>query len=295
MQELANEYLERHAKRFKKSWKEDERVINRELFPTLKHRKVKELTRRDVRELVEAIADRGAPIMANRTLAVIRKMLNFAVEREWIEANPAALLKKPGAEHSRDRVLTDSEVRVLWRGFDTLPPTMASAFKVRLLSSQRGGEVHGMRWENVDLKKAWWEIPGKDTKNGEPHRLPLSTPALRVLKEQRARVPEQSPWVFVNRWGSGPITHRAKKAPALLAAHVGFSFRGHDLRRTCATGMAEAGISVETIARVLNHIDGSPRATKVYNRYSYDAEKRQALDVWAKRLMAILKEKKAGR
>ena len=67
LQDLANEYLERHAKRFKKSWKEDERVINRELFPTLKHRKVKELTRRDVRELVEAIADRGAPIMANRT------------------------------------------------------------------------------------------------------------------------------------------------------------------------------------------------------------------------------------
>ena len=99
--------------------------------PRWRHRKVKDLTRRDVRDLIEAIADRGAPIMANRTLALVRKMLNFGIERDWIDANPAALLKKPGVEHSRDRVLTADEIRQLWPAFDTLTPTLAASFKMR--------------------------------------------------------------------------------------------------------------------------------------------------------------------
>ena len=72
-----------------------------------------------------------------------------------------------------------------------------------------------------------------------------------------------------------------------------FTFRGHDLRRTCATGMAEAGVPVESIAKVLNHVDRGARATRVYDRYSYDREKRAALETWARRLDAILQRKRA--
>ena len=282
--DLCTEYLERHAKRHKRSWKEDERIINAEVLPRWRQRLIKQLTRSDVRDLIEEIADR-APIMANRVLALVRKMLNFAVEREQLDANPAILLKKPGIERSRDRVLTEDEIRAVWGTFDEeLSPTMAAAFKVRLLTGQRGGEVLGMQWTNIDLDAESWEIPGTLTKNGEVHRVPLVSATVAILREQRARVSNDVAWVFANEFGTGSVHHRAKKVAAQLSRALDFTFRGHDLRRTCATGMAEAGVPVDSIAKVLNHVDRGARATRVYDRYSYDREKRAALDAWARRL-----------
>jgi integrase len=83
---------------------------------------------------------------------------------------------------------------------------------------------------------------------------------------------------------------RAKKAPAAIARALGIDFRGHDLRRTAATKMAEAGVRREHIARVLNHVDAGARATRVYDRYSYDCEKQVALETWERRLSTILSE-----
>ena len=290
--DICAEYLERHAKRHKRSWKEDERIINAEVLPRWRHRLIKQLTRSDVRDAVEEIAER-APIMANRALALVRKMLNFAVEREWLDANPATLLKKPGVEKSRDRVLTEDEIRATWGALDEeLAPTMAAAFKVRLLTGQRGGEVLGMQWTHVDFEAGWWEIPGTLTKNGEAHRVPLVAATLAILHEQRARVSNDVPWVFANELGTGSVHHRAKKVAAQLSRALDFTFRGHDLRRTCATGMAEAGVPVDSIAKVLNHVDRGARATRVYDRYSYDSEKRAALDAWARRLDATLQRKR---
>ena len=255
---------------------------------------MKTITRREVRDAVEEVADR-APIMGNRVLALVRKMLNFAVEQEWIEANPAALLKKPGQERSRDRVLTADETRAVWHAFDTeLSPTMGAAFKVRYLTGQRGAEVLGMEWDHLDLATRWWEIPGALTKNGEVHRVPLVSATLKILREQRGRVPDGMPWVFANELGTGSVHHRARRVAARLSQALGLAFRGHDLRRTCATGMAEAGVAVETIAKVLNHVDRGARATRVYDRYSYDTEKRQALEIWARRLQAILDQASSG-
>ena len=186
--------MERHAKRHKRSWKEDERMINAEVLPRWQHRLIKQLTRTDVRDAIEEIANR-APTMANRVLALVRKMLNFAVEREWLDANPATLLKKPGVERSRDRVLTEDEIRAVWRAFDKeLSPTMAAAFKVRFLTGQRGGEVLGMRWTHLDLDAGSWEIPGTLTKNSQAHRVPLAPAAAAILREQRARVSHNVPW-----------------------------------------------------------------------------------------------------
>ena len=291
--DVCTDYLERHAKRYKRSWKEDERIINAEVLPRWRHRLIKQLTRSDVRDMVEEIADR-APIMANRVLALVRKMLNFAVEREWLDANPATLLKKPGVERSRDRVLTEDEIHATWGALDEeLSPTMAAAFKVRLLTGQRGGEVLGMQWTQLDADGEWWEIPGTLTKNGEVHRVPLTAATIAILREQRSRVSDGVQWVFANELGTGSVHHRAKKVAAQLSKTLDFTFRGHDLRRTCATGMAEAGVPVDSIAKVLNHVDRGARATRIYDRYSYDAEKRAALEAWARRLDAILQRKRA--
>jgi integrase len=169
--------------------------------------------------------------------------------------------------------------------------------KVRLLTAQRGGEVARMRWRDLDLATAWWTIPGEHTKNGEPHRVPLTVDVLALIEahtpEPETPADERAEYVFVGPAGVA-VLDRAKKAPATIARLLGFDFRGHDLRRTAATKMAEAGVPREHIARVLNHVEGGPRATKVYDRYSYDGEERIALETWARVLKDVVRGKPAS-
>jgi integrase len=309
-----------HARKFKRSADEDQRILDVDVLPRWRDRSVRELTRRDVRVLIERVAER-APVMANRVLAVVRKMLNFAVDHDWIDANPAARVQKPAPEASRDRVLTADEIRRLWRLLSHFPttaerpapgrrraqgetddpicpvsPWLAASMKVRLLTAQRGGEVARMRWQDLELERAndetivrgWWTIPTEFTKNGEPQRVPITADVAALIQGQEPKdVDERGIYVF-SRDGDAAALDRSKKASAALARVLGIDFRGHDLRRTAATGMAEAGIPREHIARVLNHVEGGARATKVYDRYSYDNEKRIALEAWERRLQRIL-------
>ena len=150
-----------------------------------------------------------------------------------------------------------------------------------------------MKWIDLDLDGDWWTIPATDTKNGEPHRVPLVGRVKDIIKAQRTDDEEASEFVFV---GSGAsLRDRAKKAPAAIAKALGIDFRGHDLRRTAATRMAAAGVPRDHIAKVLNHVEGGARATRVYDRHSYDAEKRMALEAWERTLTAIIERKDTGK
>ncbi len=312
---LAQAYLDMAQKRHR-SWKEEARIINKDLLPEFGHRLLVDIRRRDVRDHVEAIArKRDAPIMANRTLAVLSCMFNFALDREWVEFNPAARIASPGQERSRDRVLSDDELRELWTALQSLAdqdeeendettvqlrrakarvtPATAQAFQVQLLTAQCPGEVRRMRWSDVDLDIGWWSIPGAIAKNTRAHRVPLTRPVVEILDKRRQLAGENAVFVFENRSGAGSIAHRGKKAASILCRELSFDFRAHDLRRTAATRMAEAGVPRDHIAKVLNHVEGGPAATRVYDRYAYDAEKRQALERWAQRLSAIIEGKTA--
>ena len=154
-----------------------------------------------------------------------------------------------------------------------------------------------MQWADVDLETGWIAFPPSITKNKKPHRVPLSALALELF----ATIPHTSDqWVFPGLTGRRPrrdVTRGAQRVGArvLLALQevdpdvVAFDFKGHDLRRTASTRIAEAGISQTDIGRVLNHSEGGPRVTQVYNRYEYDKEKRNALDKWASLLDRVLK------
>jgi integrase len=329
IEQLVTDYLKRHARPKKRTAAEDERVLDRDVLTYWRTRSTRSITRRDVRQLVERVVDRGSPIMANRLLALVRKLLNFAVDHDWIEANPAARIAKPAPEQSRDRVLTDDELRRIWRLLSNLPTTadkpapgrpsrrrrnsadplcpvsapLAALLKVRLLTAQRGGEVMCMRWSDVDLKSGWWTIPAAAAKNGQSHRVPLTPDVVAIIKEQMKPLDDDAParsrsqdenghFVFVGHGAS--LRDRAKKAPAAIASALGIEFRGHDFRRTAATRMAAAGIPREHIAFVLNHVDGAARATRVYDRYDRDSEKRTAIESWGRTLQAILDGDHAG-
>ena len=313
---LAEDYLRKHARKFKKSATEDERILSTNVLPVLGDRSVRDLTRRDVRALVEDIDERGAGIMANRTLALVRKLFNFGVDHDWLDANPASRIRPPAREVSRERVLDDDEIRRIWRllehvsttaersapgrkaaadaddPFCPIKPVVADVVRLRLLTAQRGGEIVRMRWKDVDADLSFWTIPPTDTKNGRAHRVPLTDRA-RTIIESQPRTDDQ-PLVFS---GSGQsVADAAKKGPAKVGRVLGLNdFRGHDLRRTAATRMAAAGIPRDDISAVLNHTPAGAVATRVYDRYDRDTEKRVALDTWDRCLTAILNGKRTSK
>jgi integrase len=283
----------------RKSWPEQRRIFENEVLPSWRHRRVADITRRDIRELIDRKAT-SAPIMANRMLARVSRLFSFAVEHDWIEANPALRIAKPSEEKSRDRVLTRDELRVLWpalheteatgedgQALPRLPATLNAAFVVMLLTAQRMGEVCRMRWDDVDLDRGWWTIPAVDSKNDDPHRVPLTPSVVTVI---RARKNDREDRYVFSTHGHAPVADRAKKAAAMLSRGLTFTFRAHDLRRTAASYMAEAGVDRMHIAHVLNHRSVTrSTVTAIYDRYNYDKEKRAALEIWARELDGIVK------
>jgi integrase len=291
---LADRYMAEHARMKKRasSAHEDEKMLRRALLPAWGARKAADVSRRDVIALIDKIACE-APIGANRVLSLASKIFNFAVSKEIIEVNPAYRVPKPGREKQRSRVLRDDEIPAVWSAFGGEAPEVASLFKVLLLTGQRRGEVIAMRWSEVDLDGAWWELPGERSKNGRLHRVPLVALALSILRGLRALHPT-SDFVFPGHRKGQPVVNVAKPLVRIINRAGVAPFTVHDLRRTTATGMAKAGVISTVISHLLNHISsnaGLGRITAIYNRYEYDNEKRAALVRWEERLTGLLDHK----
>jgi integrase len=280
--ELAADYIERHAKRAKRSWRKDELIVAKDVLPRFGNRTARDIARRDVIDLLDHIVGRGAPIQANRTLEVVRKLFNWAVSRDLLDANPCYRVPKPSGENRSDRVLNEEEIRDVWHAFETEPALTAATFKMRLMTAQRGAEVLSMRWDQISDR--WWTIPAEVAKNGLTHRVPLSAPVARLLEDLRP-LGKGSPWVFPGAAGGN---HRVAvhKAHGRIRRHCDTAFVPHDLRRTAASHMTSLGVSRLVVAKVLNHVEAG--VTAVYDRHSYDAEKKRALEIWGARLEEII-------
>lgn len=288
--ELAGEYLEKWAKPRKRSWQEDERILNKDVIPVWGQRKAKDITRRDVVTLLDGIVERGAPIVANRTLALVRRMFNFAMERSIIDASPCAAVRAPAPENQRDRVLTEDEIKALWGNLDKASMSEGTrlVLMLQLLTAQRCGEVVGAAWAEFDISAGWWTITAEQAKNKLAHRVPLSSQALTLL-ERVKECSGESPWLFPSPRGDDhmdetAIGHAVRRNLEVLGTGP---FVPHDLRRTVASGMTGwLGINRLIVSKLLNHVERG--ITAVYDRASYDREKREALEAWGRRVEEIV-------
>ena len=272
--------------------KERKRLVVKDALPVWGNRKAALITRRDAVLLVDDVRER-APITANRLQGVLVRMFNFAAERGILEHSPlAGMRKKP--EQARQRVLNDEELRLLWAALDLDNMTMdiyrvsKLALKMILLTGQRPGEVCGMTWDEID-PKGFWNIPAERRKGRVAQRVPLPGMALEIIEQARIYSGE-SRFVFASshKNNSHLMTHTLSKAIIRHWQEIGFKepFTPHDLRRTLRTRLAEIGVDDVVAERVLGHkLQG---IMAVYNRHSYDTEKRQALERWAKKLRLIL-------
>ncbi len=285
LRQLASEYLERHAKKKKRSWREDERIINKYL-KDWHDRRVADITRREVIALLDDIADR-APAMANRVLSLIRKLFNFGLKRERVATNPAQQIDKPGHEVSRDRIYDQDEIRRLWAAFEG---TYGGLYKLILITGQRQAEVAGMRWQELDLEKRIWTVPAERMKSKCVHMVPLSDLAVEVLA---SKPPISTEYVFASpRKHGGPISSFGDAAIRVKRISGIPDFRSHDLRRTCGSGITALGFSRFIMDRVLGHLE--PGVGARYDRHDYQREKSAALGAWRRHLQEILSGGGAG-
>jgi integrase len=291
IESVVEKFLERHYRRTNrpKTARRAEQLLQLHVLPRWRARMVGDINRRDVRDVLDRVVDSGAPIQANRVLAVVRKLFNWCVAHDILAASPCTGVEPPTAERSRDRVLDDAELRMVWQVADKIGYPHGPLVHLLALTGQRRDEVGQMRWAEVDIDKRLWTLPPERVKNRKPHEVPLSEAALTILKGLR-RI-DGSPFVFTFS-GTSPATGFSKakrKFDALLPADMP-AWRLHDMRRTVASGLARLGINLPVIEKVLNHTSGSfAGIVGVYQKHSFADEKRHALEAWGRHVISLVR------
>jgi integrase len=253
------------------------------------------LERREIVTELERIARERGPIASNRARAYLSMALTYGVERGLIERNACIGIKRLEPERPRDRVLSADELRSVWNAAD--PSTDYGAIvRLLLLTAQRREEVGAMAWSEIEPARQLWHLPASRTKNGLPHDVPLSQQAMTLIEGRERRVGRDL--IFGN--GQGPFSAWSQSKERLDAriAASGVAlppWTVHDVRRSVVTNLAEIGIAPHVIEAVVNHISGHKAGVAgVYNRATYAAEKRAALQRWADHVEALVAGEPAG-
>jgi integrase len=286
--DLIQELWDKKLRKFK-SGKATRRLLEKDLIKPWGNRKVSTIKTRDIVLLLDKVAKR-APVTRNRLLTAINGLFSFAVSRGIVDISPCGNIQR-SEEKTRDRVLNDDEIILLWRAldlenqkiFDAYPITKL-ALKMILLTGQRPGEVAGMEGSELveRMDGFWWEIPSKRMKgkNATAHDVPLNSMALEAIKQAK-KYSGKSRYIFRSSFKkdsqiSVPAISRAVSRH--LAEMKIEKFTPHDLRRTCRTGLAGLKVSDVVAEKILSHrLQG---VLGVYNRAAYEPERRTALNLW---------------
>jgi integrase len=297
---LVNAYLADPEKAALRSKDEIERRLRKNVIPVIGQVRLSEMRRRDVRNVTDAILRRGRKVEATRVFEDVRGMVRWAVQNEYLDANPLDGMAKPAEATSGSRVLSDEEIHTLWTGLSAALGRSVQCqriVKLCIVTGQRVGEVAGMMRSELDLTAREWRLPGTRTKNGHAHVVPLSDLAIKLIKESMAAAGEGHP---IFPCGGSSLSPVAVARTILRANEItegrplgrfGIApWSAHDLRRTALTGMARLGVAPIVLGHVANHRTTTRAGVTlaVYSHYDYAKEKRAAVDLWAERLTGIV-------
>jgi integrase len=292
---LVKDYLERYVSKncAPATFQEAKRDLEHNVMPEWRGRPIAGISRRDAIVLIDGLVERGVKIQANRTLARLRALFNWAIEKDRISASPIERIKPPTKERARDRALTDDEIRWFWMACDEIAWPFGPIFKLLLLTAQRRDEIGGMKWTEIDLDKRTWTLPRNRAKSDRGHTVHLSEAAIEVLRSLPRAGGDERDLMFtvtgttsVSGFGNAKrrldaVTLAAKRREIVAKADALPHWTLHDLRRTAATGMAGLGVAPHVVDKVLNHGSGTIRGVAaIYNRFEYLEERRAALEVW---------------
>ncbi len=308
-----NRYLEKRVRAEKLASEANiEMVFRLHAVPVLRDKPLMSLTKRDFVEVLDTIP--AASLALRRSVyAILNRMMNWAVERGDIAANPMSGMKRPSAPPSRDRVLSDDELALLLRALNEFEPPFGPFDLLLLATGARRDEIAALDWSEVDRPSASWGLPAARAKNDEFSIRPLNKHAVAVLDRvaglecgEGARWPRQG--LVFSTTGSTPLSGFSRSKArldariALLARQdaerAGIDpdlaqspcWRRHDARRTIATNLQRLGVRFEVVEALLTHTAGASRSgiAAVYQRWGWGPEKREASDLWSACLDAIL-------
>jgi integrase len=305
----AERFLREHVERNNapKYAAEVRRILEHDVLPRWCARPIREITKHDVNDLLDAKAERrerarkgfkgGAAVQANRTLTRLRTLFRWAAGMDMITADPTAGVRTRIKEKARDRALDDDEIRLFWGACDKMGWPFGPLFKTLLLTAQRRDEVGGMRWPELDLDKRIWTIPRERAKSDRAHVVHLSTFAMEVIEA----LPRTGDLVF-SATGAVPVSgfsHAKARIDRMMTAHLRDDTGDpeaaigewilHDLRRSAATGMAGLNIAPHVVDKILNHSAGTIGGiAAIYNRHAYLAERQAALETWGRHVAALV-------
>ena len=261
------EFALRHISKMKTA-RETHRIFERYANPQWKKRALKSIERAELISLLDEIADNSAPIMANRTLAALRKFFNWCVARDYLAQSPATGVVKPSREISRERVLNDDEIQAFWIACKKMNGQFGALFRFLILTGQRRNEALTAEWRHFDLNDKIWIIPAELRKTSQEQSIPLSELMITLLGDierfdgGRLLFPSIGSIGGENERPISGISRAKKRIDGLMAAELGVNpkdlqWRIHDLRRTLATNLQKLGVRLEVTEAVLGHASGS--------------------------------------
>jgi integrase len=253
------------------------------------------ITKRDVLDLIDSIAA-DAPVSANRTLSALKTTFAWCVKRDILTASPCDHVDDPSPETSDERELSGAELVALWRAAERTGYPYGHMVRALLLTGQRRDEVREAPRPEFDFGGRIWKLPGDRTKNGREHLVPLSDAVMAVLTDL-PEIESKTGWLFTIE-GEVPVSNLARRKRRLNALMLEelrkidpeiselVPWKLHHLRHTLKSWMQRARIPKDVRNAVQNHHDGD--MDELYGHYSFEKEKREALDRWAKHIADIV-------
>ncbi len=283
---FAEAYVERYAKRSKRTWKVDSRMIESDLLPAWGRRAADDISRRDVIEMIEGICARGHAYAANRRLSLLRVMFAWGVEVDMVRATPVVGVAAPGHEARRQRVLEDGEIAALWGAWQNMAWPFGVLFKLMLLTAQRRSQVASLRLADIGFANQIWTVPHESGTPGGGHEIPLSTHTLEIATSMPRAA---SAYAFPARGRPDRHVSGFSKAARRATALSGVAdWRSEDLRRTAAAGMLRLGTRAPVVRNILDRAATSTvGGLDVGDTRSGFEDMRAALEAWGERVRAI--------
>ena len=270
--------------------------IDTDIIPLLGNKELATLQTIEITRALDAIVDRGAPILANRILSSLKQAFNYAVSRGNIQLNPAASIRAKdigGIEKPSERFLTLEEIKTIWDFLDSAQCHMSlqtkSAIKIIILTGVRTAEIRLAQWSHIDLSNSLWTIPPEHNKGKVTVKIHLSYLA-RTLFQELKNIAHSS-FVLPGLVDNKPLDENAlPRAIRRIQDKVGIpEWTAHDLRRTFATQLGEAlNIDPVVIEKCLGH--KMPRIMATYNKNEMLPQRKDALEQWAKRIEKLIKK-----
>ena len=269
--------------------------LRRYVLRALRGKALPEITRRDITTILDRVPPSSVGL--KRTLfAHTRRLFAWAVERGDLKESPCRGMKSPPAVASRERVLSDEEMKAVLCASEFMPHPFGPFVRLLLLTGQRRDEVAGLRWEELNKDLELWTLPKTRTKNSCEHKVPISHPVARELNDLAGGDDWPKRGYVLTTTGKTPISGFSKMKTRLDRFVEGLRdgdalapWRLHDLRRSMATSFQRLGVRFEVTEAMLNHVSGAKSGVAgIYQRYDWAAEKRDAAELWAMHLRKVL-------